>query len=137
LFYITKNTGNEVLEGGLFSEPTNLGSHRRDKFAVVLETGVNLSYQFSHCFEIGFGYDFLWLNQLVRPGEQIDRKINPTLTALAQASRDSAGVGPDKPIPFGDSASASLPMGPQRPKFKHRSTDFWAQGLAVSLNFKF
>lgn len=137
LFYLTKNTANEVLSGGLFSEPANRGSHHRDEFAIVLETGINLSYQFSHCFEMGIGYNFLWLNRLFRPGEQIDRKINPTQTALAQASRDSVGVGPDKPVPFGESAAAPLPTGPERPKFKHRSTDFWAQGLAVSLKFKF
>lgn len=137
LFYLTRNTGNEILQGGIFSEPTNRGSHHRNEFAVVLETGVNLSYQFSHCLEIAVGYNFLWLNQLLRPGEQIDRKINPSQTALAQASRDSAGVGPTQPIPFGDSAPAPLPSEPERPKPKHHNTDFWAQGLAVSLNLKF
>lgn len=137
LFYMTNNTGNKILAGGLFSEPTNHGSHHRNEFAAAFETGVNLSYQFSYCFEINVGYNFLWLNQLCRPGEQIDRKINPTQTVLSQASRDSVGIGPDKPVPFGDSTSAPLPAGPERPKFRHRSTDFWAQGLSVSLDFKF
>lgn len=137
LFYMTKNTGDEILGGGIFSEPTNRGSHPHDKFAVALETGVNLSYQFSHCFEIGVGYNILWLNQVLRPGDQIDRKINPTRTALAEASRESVGIGPDTPVPFGDSAAAPLPTGPRRPKFKHHSTDFWAHGLTISLNLKF
>ena len=137
LFYMTKNTGNDVLPGAVFAEPTNSGSHHRNKFALALETGVNLSYQFSSCFEVGVGYNFLWLNQLFRPGKQIDRKINPTQTALAEASRDSVGIGPDKPVPFGSSTAAPLPTGAKAPKSKHRSTDFWAQGLVVSLLLKF
>jgi len=137
LFYLTKNTANEVLSGGLFSEPTNQGSHHQNKCAVVLETGANVSYQFTNCFEMGMGYNFLWMNQLFRPGKLIDRKINPTRTMLAQASRDSAGVGPDTPVPFGVPAAAPLSMGPERPKFKRRSTDFWAQGLTVSLKMMF
>ncbi len=137
LFYMTKNTGNEVLKGGLFSEPTNRGSQHHNRFAIVFETGVHLSYQFSRCFEMGVGYDFLWLNQVVRPGKQIDRKINPTRTALAKASRATVGIGPDKPVPFGIPAAAPLPRGPKRPKFKHRTTGFWAQGFVFDINFKF
>ncbi len=137
LFYMTENTSHEILSGGIFAEPTNRGSHCKNEFAVALETGVNLCYQVTNCFEISLGYNFLWLNQLLRPGEQIDRQINPTRTALAQASRDSEGTGISKPIPFGDSTAASRPKGPIRPKFKHRHTDFWAQGLSVNLNLKF
>lgn len=137
LFYMTKNTGHEVLRGGIFAEPSNRGSHDSNEFAIVLETGINLSYQFSNCLEIGVGYNFLWMNQLLRPGEQIDRKINPTRTALAKASRKSVGVGPDKPVPFGEPAAAPFPSGPKRPKFKPHYTDFWVQGLAVNLNLAF
>lgn len=137
LFYMTKNTSQEILAGGIFAEPTNSGSHNRNAFAAILETGINLSYQFSNCFEIGLGYNFLWLNHLCRPGEQIDRKINPTRTALADASRNSVGIGPDMPVSFGDSAAAPLPRGPKRPKFKHHQTDFCAQGLAVNLYLNF
>lgn len=137
LFYMTNNTGNEVLAGGIFAEPTNRGSHHRNDFGVVLETGINLSYQFSSCFEMGVGYSFLWLNQSFRPGKQMDRKINPTRTALAEASRNSVGIGPDEPVPFGDSAAAPLPRGPKRPEFRPHHTDFWAQGLNINLNFKF
>lgn len=137
LFYKTENTSHEVLGGGIFAEPTNRGSHHRNEFAIVLESGVNLSYQLSNCFEIGVGYNFLWMNQLIRPGKQIDRKINPTRTALAQASRNSVGIGPDVPVPFGDSVPAPLARGPKRPKFKHHDTDFWTQGLIANLNFRF
>lgn len=137
LFYMTKNTSNQIIPGGLFSEPTNQGSHKRNHFGVVLESGLNLSYQLSRCFEIGIGYNFLWLNQVLRPGDQIDRRINPTRTALAQVSRASAGVGPDMPVPFGESAAAPLPSGPDYPKAKHHTSNFWAQGLAISLNIKF
>lgn len=137
LFYMTKNTAHEVLAGGIFSEPTNQGTHHHNRFAIVCEANINIAYQFTHWFELGVGYNFLWANQLLYPGKQIDRKINPTRTSLAQASRRSVGIGPDTPIPFGESASASLPTGPKRPHPKHRSTDLWAQGLIISFNVKF
>lgn len=137
LFYMTQNTGSEILTGGVFTEPSNHGTHHRNAFAIAIETGANLSYKFSDCFEIGLGYNFLWLTQVFRPGNQIDRKINPSQTVLAEASRDSVGIGPETPIPFGTPAAAPLPTGPKKPKFKPRSTDFWAQGLTVTLNLKF
>jgi|688.fasta_scaffold25378_6 hypothetical protein len=137
LFYETKNTGNEVLAGGVFAEPTNHGSHYRNAFAVVCETRIDLTYKVLQCIDVNLGYNFLWLNQVRRPGKKIDRKINPTRTSLAQASRNSVGIGPDKPVPFGSSAAAPLPIGPERPTFRHRRTDFWAQGLTVSFNLKF
>ena len=37
---------------------------------------------------------------VLRPGDQIDRKINSTRTALADASRATVGTGPG-PVPFG------------------------------------
>lgn len=137
LFYETINTAHEVLPGGVFAQPTNRGTHHRDQFGVLFETGFNITYQFTHCFGIGVGYNFLWLNGVLRPGKQIDRKINPTRTALAQASRESVGVGPDVPVPFGVPAAAPLSRGPDRPKFNAHSTNFWAQGLTVNMNLDF
>lgn len=137
LFYMTKNSGNTILNGGLFSEPGNRGSHYHNQFAAVLETGVSLSFYISTSIEIGLGYNFLWLNQVLRPENEIDRRLNPTQTVLAKVSRESVGVGPATPIPFGEATAASLPIGSERPKFKHRSTDFWAQGLTVTINCVF
>lgn len=137
LFYMTKNSGNEILHGGLFSEPSNRGSHYHNQLAVVLESGTRLSFYLSPCFEIGLGYNFLWLNQVLRPENQIDRRINPTRTVLAEASRESVGIGPVQPIPFGEPTAASLPTGPERPRPKHHNTDFWAQGLTVTIDLKF
>lgn len=137
LFYETRNTANQFLSGGVFAEPTNSGSNQRNNFAIVLETGVSLFYELAHCLEVGVGYNCLWLNQLYRPGKQIDRKINPTRTALAEASRDSVGIGPNQPVPFGSATAAPLPSGPKSPKSSHRGSDFWAQGLTVSLNLSF
>lgn len=137
LFYMTKNTSQEVLLGGIFSEPTNLGSHHHYKVAALVETGFKLSYQFVECCNIGLGYNFLWLNHLLRPGDQIDRNLNPTRTALAEASRDSLGVGPDKPVPFGSATAAPRPRGAERPDHKHHNGNYWAQGLSISLEFQF
>lgn len=137
LFYETKNTANEILFGGIFAQPTNRGTHRWNEFATAFESGISLSYQFTNCSELVLGYNFLWCNQSLRPGKQIDRRINPTRTALAEASRTTVGVGPVTPIPFGESTAASLPIGSERPKLKHHMTDFWVQGLSINFNLKF
>jgi len=137
LFYMTNNSGGAVLDGGIFAEPTNQGTYRWNEFAAVLESGVNLSYPIFSCLEVGVGYNFMWFNKALRPGKQIDRKINPTRTALAAESRETVGVGPDTPIPFGSAAAASLPRGSEHPKVKHRSSDFWVHGLAVNLTLHF
>lgn len=137
LFYLTHNTETEILNGGIFAEPTNQGSHCRNVFAAAVEAGIKMFYRVSSCLELGVGYNFLFASSLVRPGDQIDRKINPTRTALAEASRASAGVGPDTPIPFGESQPASLPKGPKYPKFKPHTTNFWIQGLTIDAQLQF
>lgn len=137
LFYETRNTGAQILHGGVFAEPTNRGSRSHNIFALAIEGGANLTYQLSCYYDIGLGYNFLWMNHLLRPGKQIDRHINPTRTSLAQASRESVGIGPNTPVPFGQATAAPLPNGPKRPKFKREFSNFWAQGLTVSLNLRF
>lgn len=137
LFYLTQNTAEEVLSAGILAEPTNKGSHHRNAFAAAVEAGIQMFYSFSECLEIGLGYNFLWTSPLFRPGDQIDHKINPTRSALAEASRSTVGIGPDIPIPFGVPQAAPLPRESKAPKFKHHTTDFWAQGLTIGVCLKF
>jgi hypothetical protein len=129
LFYMTNNTGNQVLNGGVFAEPTNQGTHHHHPLAILLETGAKIAYHFTPCLDLSVGYNFLWLNKVVRPEKMIDRKINPTQTALAEASRESVGVGPVVPIQFGEAKPASLPVGEKRPKAKHHIQIFGLKAL--------
>lgn len=136
LFFETQGTANETLPGGVFAEPTNSGKHKRNRFAYAFEAHLGGGYAFTRHLKIDLGYTFLWLSNILRPGKQIDRKINTTLTALADASRSTVGTGPG-PIPFGDSGGAPSPRGPKRPHLLFKTRSFYAQGfdLGVSLEF--
>ena len=67
--------GMVVAPGGYFSGPNNIGTHSRSEFAVVPEIGVNLGYQFSQSVSAMIGYNFLFISDVVRPSDQIDRTV--------------------------------------------------------------
>lgn len=137
LFFETMGTGNTILPGGIFAEPSNIGSHRKSPMAWSFETKVKTGYAITKHIEIHLGYTFLWISRVLRPGNQIDRKINSTRTALADASRATVGIGPG-PIPFGGPPGpAPAASGPVRPKALFRSATFWAQGLDAGIQFNF
>lgn len=136
LFFETKGTANQTLPGGIFAQPTNRGRHNRNAFAYAFEARIDTGYNFTRNLSVDLGYTFLWLSQVLRPGKQIDRKINTTLTALADASRKTVGTGPG-PIPFGDSAGAPAPRGSKKPRVPFKTSSFYAQGLEVGVTVAF
>lgn len=136
LFYETRGTANETLKGGIFAQKTNIGAHHHRTFAAVIDTHLQAGLKLSRHLELGAGYSFLWISALARPGKQIDRKINPTLTALADASRATVGTQ-SAPTPFGMPGPAQPAQGAKRPAFSPKNSSFWAQGLMVSLTAQF
>lgn len=105
-----------VQQGGLLALPTNIGSYDRDRFSVVPEIGINVGCQVTKRVRAFAGYNFLYWNNVVRPGDQIDLVINPTQVP-------SAG-GPGGLV------------GPARPAFAFQDTDFWAHGINAGLEFR-
>jgi hypothetical protein len=136
LFYETRNTADERLKGGIFAQKTNRGTYHRQVFAAVIDAHLQANWKATRYLEFGIGYSFLWISALARPGNQIDRKINPTRTALATASRETVGTQ-QAPTPFGMPGPAQPVQGPKRPKFSLKNSDFWAQGLTVGLTVRF
>lgn len=109
----------ETFPGGYFALPSNIGSHTRTVFAVVPEVGLNVGYRITSWASVFVGYTFLYTNNVVRPGNQLNRNINPTQSV--------SWVG----------ETALNPQGPAQPSFKFNSSDFWAQGINVGLSFPF
>lgn len=105
--------------GGYFAQPTNIGNHTRTAFAVVPEIGLNGGYEVTKWMTIFLGYTFLYTNNVVRPGNQIDRGINPT---------QNASFAGTPPTPL---------VGPARPAFQSHGSSFWAQGLNVGVTVRF
>jgi hypothetical protein len=106
-----------VSPGGLLAVPTNSGHFTRSPFAVVPELGVQLGYQLSRHVRFFAGYTFLYWSTVVRPGNQIDRVLNPMQVPV---------VGPP-----------GLLTGPARPAFSFHESDFWAQGGNFGLEFRY
>jgi hypothetical protein len=109
----------QTFPGGYFALPTNSGDHSRNTFAVVPEIGLNVGYRVTPQATVFLGYSFLYASSVVRPGEQVNRNINPNLTV---------SYGNDPPV---------APSGPAQPAFSFHTTDFWAQTVSLGLAYRF
>lgn len=103
---------------GGYGEPSNIGTHTRNVFAVVPEVQVTLAFQLTQNLRPFIGYNFLYLSNAIRPGEQMDRNVNLTQNPFA--------VGPGVPV-----------TGQPAPLPTFRSGDFWAQGLNFGMELRY
>lgn len=94
-------------ESSVLARSSNNGRSRSDRFAVLPEVGVDLSYDLTQSLRASVGYSFMYCSDVVRPGDQINPVVNLNQT------------GPAAPIPL----------------FNH--TDFWVQGINLGLAFHY
>ena len=80
---------------------------------------LKIGYQVTSRLRALVGYDMLYWNQIVRPGDQIDRSLN-----LSQ----SPVVGTTHGVLTGPASCLGLLF---------NRTDFWAQGFNVGLEFRY
>jgi hypothetical protein len=99
----------QLSTGGLLTQVSNIGTFRRNKFAVIPEFGASLGYRVHQNVRLVAGYRFLFWPDVVRPGDQIDRVVNPNLLAPAVP-----------PV-----------AGPQRPRFQFVEDDFLAHAITL------
>ena len=107
------------IPGAYFSQPTNIGSQSSNQFAVIPEVNVNFGIKLSPWASVIVGYSFLYVSSVARPGDQIDRVINPTQAPA-----------------IGGIPGAAL-VGPARPTLIVHDTDLWLQGLNLALELRF
>ena len=105
--------GTTVYPGGILALPTNIGTYDQTKLSLMPELGVTLGYDVTRHMRATVGYSFIYWSNVARPGDQIDTDVN--------ASQ----------FPPGTSSGAA------RPNFVFHTTDFWAQGLNVGLEYRF
>jgi hypothetical protein len=117
VFYSTYGAG----PGGLLAQRTNIGSYTGNNFCVVPELQLKLGVNLTKYLQLYVGYDFLFLSQVVRPGDQIDPVINPT-----QAGPNPSGGGTASPL-----------IGAARPMPLFAESTFWAQGVNFGFQFTF
>jgi hypothetical protein len=104
--------------GGLFTQSSNIGKGNADRFTVLPSLEVKLGYEINEQTRVFVGYDVMYWDQVVRPGNQINHDVNLTQNAVLDPSGVGKLVGSAQPAPL----------------FKR--SDFWAQGISVGLEFR-
>ncbi len=117
---ILSNTGAVTrTNGGLLALPgANIGQYTQSKFGVLPEAGLTLGVYLTPHLKIGVGYNFMYLNSVVRPAGQIDTDLDVTRIPNF----------PLTPTPVRNSIvrPTALPL---------RDTDFFVQGLTFQLQW--
>ena len=114
---VTRNANGivDAYGAGVFALASNSGSAEEGHFAVLPEAGVKLGYRIRDRGRLFLGYNFIYLSDAARPGDQIDPVLD-----LAQVPLNGRGVTPgDRP-------------GPQ-----FNRGDFWVQGLLLGLEYRY
>jgi hypothetical protein len=110
------NSGaNSTIRGGLLANASNIGRRNNDEFALVPEASVQIGYNWTSWFTTTMGYGFTYMNNVIRPGDQVSTTVNPALVP-AHPAYGGAAV----PVP--------------NPAFTQ--TDFWVQGATLGFIFR-
>lgn len=113
---VSREPGAGSQRGGLFAAASNSGRHARDVFGLLPEATVRLGFHLGPRTRFFLGYNVIYLSDAARPGDQIDRGLDP----------------PQIPVLSGAAVPAA-----ERPRFNFNSTDFWVQGLVVGLEYRY
>ena len=105
--------------GGYLTQPSNIGRYTQNRLAVIPEAILTVGYQVTSWARVSAGYSFLYMNNVARPADQIDRVINPSQSVTISNINTATLVGPARPI------------------FPGGQSDFWAQGVNFGLEFTF
>jgi hypothetical protein len=101
--------------GGLLALATNSGHFAHTEWSVIPEFNLRLAYQVNRYLRAYAGYTYLYWDNVVRAGDQVDLRVNPNLIP-----------------PVINAASA-----PALPAFSFRRTNFWATGFDFGLEFRY
>jgi hypothetical protein len=108
--------GGAIETGGHFNLVTNISHDTRDQLAVLPEVQGQLGFQFSRYLRAFAGYDFLYLNNVARPGNQINSFVNP------------AALPP---------IAAGTTIVPAMPSKLFETSSFWAQGVTAGIEVRY
>jgi hypothetical protein len=107
-----QNQATVTFPGGLLTQPTNIGTFRRDVFAFLPEADATLRIDITHNARLTLGYTFIYLNRVQRSGDAIDRTINPTQIA------------------------GGTLVGEARPAFAFHDTTMWIHGATFGFEYR-
>jgi hypothetical protein len=103
-----------LVPGPLLALPSNVGRSASDRITVVPEFNLRLRWQAGDHAYLTLGYNLLYWNKILCPGDQMDPHVNPS------------------ELPFRGPV-----VGPAAPDHKFVFTDAFAHGLEAGLGFSF
>jgi Putative beta barrel porin-7 (BBP7) len=107
-----------VLPGGLYALPSNIGTFRSDKFALIPEAGATFGFQLLDCLRLTVGYSFLYWSSVVRSADQINRVVNLNEIPAVAGPNAAAGTIAHQAVSI-------------------KCNDYWAHGLNVGLEWRY
>jgi hypothetical protein len=110
--------GSRRATGGLLALPGgNIGTFGQNRFGAVTEAGLKLSYDLTTHWKLGVGYNFLYVNDVVRAPQQIDPVLDVNRIPNFPLTPDAPKLTSVRPhVPF-------------------RTTDVFAQGVVFSAQY--
>ena len=114
--YTDQHGTQTTLPGGILATTANMGSYYQSPHAVAPEGQFNLGYQMTPSVTVRIGYSFIYLSNVARPGNQVNRVT-------------SANLVPSDPA-FGAAS-------PNPPAFQFHTSTYWAQGLNLGCDVRF
>jgi hypothetical protein len=106
-----------VAPGGTLAQASNSGRTSHTAFSVIPELELTVGYDITPCCRVFVGYNFLYWSDVVRPGDQVNRRIDVTQVPTLVTFNPAVAAG--------------------QPARLSRSTDFWAQGITCGLALQF
>lgn len=98
--------------GGIYALDSNIGVYRKNSFSVIPEVQFGVGYYCSDSLHLYCNYNFMAFTNVVRPGEQVDNRINPNIL-------DGNAGNPANPTPLNNTST------------------FWLQTLSFGLEYRY
>jgi hypothetical protein len=103
--------------GGLLANASNIGRYSHDELSIIPEININVGLNITRGLTAYLGYNFLYINNVARPGDQINQVVN------------SATV-PFNPL-YGSLTTPSVP------KQIFAQDEFWLMGVNFGLMMRY
>jgi hypothetical protein len=103
--------------GGFFSTTNNVGKYTQSNFAVIPEGSFNFSAQVTRHLTVNLGYTYLYIDKVVRAGDQLPTTIPPNQVVTSPSFGSGFRTG-------------QLPVTMEQ-------TSYWIHGLNVGVSYGF
>ena len=110
-------TTTEYFQGAVFGQPSNAGRHERSAFGVLPEGTLQAGLRIGTSAKFFVGYNFLYLNDVIRAGDQLDRTVDLTQSL------------PGDPV--------ALRMPSTRPMVAFDRSSYWLHGVTLGLEWRY